>query len=370
MSNPKHQHFIPKSYLKNFSIKKDDKYFVEVKHKQEKKAKDQLLSIRDICVDKNLYTIPQLEGDDKYSIEKYYAKEIDSLYPEIYELLVNEKVNFINNEQRIQIILTTMSLFFRTPKFLNYKERRINKVLEYGVRNHIDNDGNVKFKIFNYDFDFHIDNIEQIKTNIKIENKLIFLQDHLESLHKFTQFKANAGLSVFHMNEDIDLITSDNPVIMHSVVGNSFNVFDPTNIISLPLDTKHFLTIFPNTSSSLTDRVFRGDQGKWFALATNFQVDNNSEDWIIGRPHSICAHISDQKQYGEQTTGNLQALEDLKEKSKDSQELLKIIEKVGTIAHQNVANKVRELRRKRIHLNDPEMSKMVLELARHGFLTV
>ena len=29
MSKPKHQHFIPRSYLKNFAVTEDDKHFVE-----------------------------------------------------------------------------------------------------------------------------------------------------------------------------------------------------------------------------------------------------------------------------------------------------------------------------------------------------
>ncbi len=58
MSNPKHQHFIPKSCIKNFAINKDGKFFVEAKFKMESKPKKGLISIKDICVDRNLYSIP------------------------------------------------------------------------------------------------------------------------------------------------------------------------------------------------------------------------------------------------------------------------------------------------------------------------
>lgn len=370
MSNPKHQHFIPKSYLKNFAEEKDKKYFVEAKLKSEDSPKKTLLSINDICVDKNIYTIPTLEDDDKYSLERFYAEKVDSLYPWIYKKLINPDVVFINRFERIQIIMTTMSLFFRTPKFLNFNEKKLDTIINYAIKNKSDGNGNIKFKFGDYDLDFNISNLEEVRTNLKIRNKLNFLQQHLKDWNQFIQFKINAGISVFKIKDDINLITSDNPVIMDSVIGNSFNVFDPTNMISLPLDNKHYLTIFPNTESSLTDRIFRGERDLWFALSTNLEVENNSEEWILGQPLTISNHLRDQKKYGAYTPENIQAYEDLKEKAHDAMMLSAIVDEVGTFAHQRVADKVRELRKKRIFKDDSDLQRIILELARNGFLTV
>ena len=370
MSKPKHQHFIPKSYLKNFAVKKGDKFFVEGKRKDEEKPKENLISIRDICVDKNLYTIPHIEGDDKFEIEKYYAENIDAVYPEVYALLTNPDITYITAEQRGQIIMTTMSLFFRTPKFLNFNVRSMNKILDYAATNKIDSDGKVKFKFRDYDFNFHIDDIEEVRTDLKIQNKLKFLREHLSDWQEFVKYKLKAGISVFHIHEEINLITSDNPVIMRNVLGNSFNIFDPSNIILVPLDSKHFLTIFPNTESVLTDRIFRGERDKWFALTSNSDIEQNAEEWIIGSHDSVKKHLADQVKYNIENKENLQAVENIKEKAKDMIDLTYLLEEVGTFAHQRIADKVKELRKKNIYRDDPEMQKIVLELARFGFLTI
>jgi len=371
MSKPKHQHFIPKSYLKNFSIEKDGKFFLEGKLRTDDKPKDRLLSIRDICVDKNLYTIPNLKEENKYALEKYYATQIDEIYPEIYELLIDPSITYITPKQRAQIIMTTMSLFFRTPKFLNFNERRLSLILNHAVNNFQDKAGQVKYKFRDFDFDFNIKNIEDVIVNLKIKNKLKFLSEHLDDWNKFIQFKFKAGLMVFEIYEDVDLITSDNPVIMHSIEGNPFNVFDPTNIISLPIDSKHYLTIFPNSEEASLNRIFKGKRDKMFAIGTNYQVDENSEEWILGRPNSITAHIEDQLKYGAYTLDNLQIVEDTKERATDMKQLWEILESTGgVIAHTKVAEKIRELRKKRIHKDDPEMQHFILELAKHGYLTV
>lgn len=94
MSTPRHQHYIPKSYLKNFALEQDGKCFVEAKLKSEEQPKEKLISIRNICVDKNIYTLPGDVAGDKYAIEKYYASAMDAVYPEIYALLSDDAIYY------------------------------------------------------------------------------------------------------------------------------------------------------------------------------------------------------------------------------------------------------------------------------------
>ena len=113
----KHQHFIPRSYLRNFAEERNDKFFIDAKFLQSGTIKNNI-SVNDICVDKNIYTIPNA-ADDKYKLEKFYAENVDSAFPEVHRLLTNSSTTFVSPEQRQKIIYVTMSLYFRTPKFLN-----------------------------------------------------------------------------------------------------------------------------------------------------------------------------------------------------------------------------------------------------------
>jgi Protein of unknown function (DUF4238) len=368
MSQPKHQHFIPRTYLRNFAIEKDGKFFVQAKAKNDEKPKERLLSIKDICVEKNLYTIPHAEEFDKYAIEKYYAENVDAIYPEVYELLTNPKVTTISDEQREKIISTTLSLYFRTPKFLNIGRRRTDKILEHVSRNFADESGNVKLQFMGYNLDFNIDDIEAVKQALNAKEKVLFLKNHIQEWHEFIKFKYRAAISVLRIYEDIKLITSDNPVVMRNHDGKFYSPFDPNNIIHLPLDSKHYLTIYPNAMDvDAPNMIFRGNQDKWFALTTNLGVERNSETWILGEPESLTAHIIDQENYGAVTPENIQSMNDMKEKGHDIQKLNDVITETGTVAHQKVADFVRELLKKRIHENDPEMLKVALIITQLGF---
>ncbi|WPV02167.1 DUF4238 domain-containing protein [Mucilaginibacter sp. cycad4] len=365
MSKTKHQHFIPRSYLKNFAQNDNDKLFVEAKLKAELTPKKDLISIKDICVNKNIYTLPLKEGDNKYALEEYYAKEIDEVYPEVYGWLTNPEMVKIDPEQRGKIIMTTMSLFFRTPKFLNAGQRTNNIVLDYAVRNCQDKNGNVKLKFKEYDLNFHITQLEEVRDQLKIDNKIKFLQGHLADWHEFRKFKLFAAICVYKIYDNIDLITSDNPVFMHSVKGNPFQLFDPTNIISLPLDNKHYLTIFPNTEESMIDTIHRGDRDKWFALTTNLQIEKSAEDWILGKPGTVTAHLADQIKHNELTPENIKAVEMIKKRANDQMELVSLMEKNGPY-HQIVVDKLNELLKDEVHRSDPEILKTGHQLAKYG----
>ena len=100
MSSKKpHQHFIPRSYLKNFSFKKDDKTFIYAKLRD---GEIKQYSIRDICVEKNLYTLPVKDVENKFFLENFYAENIDSVYPEIFKVLVDDNVTEIDENLGIR----------------------------------------------------------------------------------------------------------------------------------------------------------------------------------------------------------------------------------------------------------------------------
>ncbi|RZJ92147.1 MAG: DUF4238 domain-containing protein [Chryseobacterium sp.] len=368
MSNPKRQHFIPRSYLKNFAVKQDDKYFVEAKMLNESGVKENLLSIVDICVSKNLYTVPQAEGEEKYAIEKYYANEVDGIYPEIYKLLTNTEISELTEDQRRKIILTTMSLFFRTPKFLNMNNKYLEAVLDHAIEHHMDSSGMVKFENTDFKLDFHVSTLGEIREELKLQNKLNFIENHMKDLHEFVEYKLQAGLMVIEITGDGDLITSDNPVIMKSQKSSNFDVFDPTNIINLPIDNKHYLMIAPNSEGAMKDQVFRSSHSDiMFVLSNNLQVEQNAESWIFGKPGTVSSHISDQIKYNELTAENLKHLEDMQTRSKNYVELSALIDELG-ITHQNVIAYMAALLEDPLHCDDPNIREDYEQLKKLGYV--
>ncbi|RPD43402.1 DUF4238 domain-containing protein [Paracnuella aquatica] len=366
-NKPNHQHFIPRSYLRNFAQQKKDKRFVDAVEIASKKKL--YLSTKDICVKSGLYTLPQTGSNDPYTLEKYYATHVDEEYPKVYELLLDKSRTHISSKQKHKILHTLLSLYFRTPKFLHAHNDLIDRIIDRAV----ELTDEAKQEI-NIDFEgkplvFLRDEVDAIKKKLREENRQIFISTHLDYWHRFVAYKYKCAISVFEVEGDIDLITSDNPVNIHSAVQNRFQLFDPTNIIQIPLDRRHFLFVFPNTEEAETNRINRGIRDKYFALTSNLQTQRSAEKWIIGYPGTVEKHFEDQQRYGEFNEENLKALKNMEQKAKLMVGLLAVAQANGFFS-QAVANKVKEFRKLECFEGDHELNNLVLELAKHGFLTV
>jgi len=111
MSDPVKQHFIPRSYLKNFAIEKDNNFFLEAFNKATNKV-DHFINVNNLCVKKNIYTINNEKINDKYALEKHYALNVDGIYPEIYNALIDPAITHIDPEFKTKIIVCLFIILF------------------------------------------------------------------------------------------------------------------------------------------------------------------------------------------------------------------------------------------------------------------
>lgn len=323
MSNPVRQHFIPQSYLRNFAKNENGKYFVDALAKNSTEIKKGL-SIKDICVEKNIYTFTGIETDKKYDLEKFYATNVDAVYPEVYSLLTNPDIDKIDSGSKAKIILTISSLFFRTPKFLNYKNKNSDDIYDHLANFADKTTGEINYKFKGSAYNFNINEIGEVKQAARLKNKEQFLVNHLSDWNKFVHLKMDCGISVIKIVDEIDLITSDNPVAIRAMKTNYWEVediFDPNNMIQIPLDKKHFLYIYPNSEKELKQTFWRSEGKLWNALTCNHEMADLSEKWILGFPGSIEAHISNTIKYNEETIENEKSIEDEKQRALLLQEL-------------------------------------------------
>jgi hypothetical protein len=366
-NKPNHQHFIPRSYLNNFAESKKDKRFVDAVDLNSKKKL--YLSTKDICVKSGLYTLPKTGKGNPFFLENYYAEHVDGVYPEVYNLLVDKNKTSISNNQKHKVLNTLLSLYFRTPKFLNAHNNLIDRVIDRALELTDKEKEDIEIDFDGKPLKFKRGEIDGIKKKLREENRQIFLSTHFDVWHQFVTYKYQCAMSVFEVEGDIDLVTGDNPVNIHSAVQNKFHLFDPTNIIQVPLDRRHFLFVFPNTEKSQINRINRGIRDKYFALTSNLQTERMAENWLLGFPGTVEKHFGDQKKYNEFTEENLKAVKHMEQKTKLMAHLLAIIQVNGFFSHA-AAQKVKEFRKLECFKGDHELNKIVIELVRKGFLTV
>lgn len=369
MSKPIRQHFIPQSYLRNFALNEGDKYFVEIKQKGFDDIKEKI-SVKDICVEKNIYTIQGIETDKKYDLEKFYASNVDSVYPEVYKLLTDPETVTINEEQKKKILLTITSLFFRTPKFLNLNNKNTNDIFDHLAKYADKSTGEVNYKFGGKDFSFNVRELESVKQEAQLKNKERFLINHLADWDDFVNFKMECGIGVTKIVDDINLITSDNPVAIRAVKTNYWeidSIFDANNMIQAPLDSKHFLYIFPNSEKKLNHTFWRSEGKLWNALTCNNEMEQLAEKWILGYPGTIKEHILNDKKYNTATEENNKAVEDEKQRVLLLQELYTMQEHL-TFYDPLVIEKIIQFSGMHIFKGNPVIEESILKYKSLGII--
>lgn len=362
MSKPKRQHFIPRSYLNKFGNKFRDKYFIYGKKRDSEVITPK--STKDICVNKNLYTIPTEKDGKKYDIENFYADKIDSVFPEIYSVIKDESIIHLDFKTRLKIINSALSLYFRTPKYLNIQNKFFEEVIEKAFKK--TRKDNITVLFMGEELNIERSEAQQIIKEKKENNRIKFLFQHLESYQKFVECKLLDNMAVYHINDDSEFITSDNPVIIRpfpafydkklsyeNYHNEPINPFRQSNMIHLPMDSKTILTLIPTKkTSNLFQRLYIGN---FDVLQYNLDIEENSEMWILGSENGISKHLKEKnklnsKEYKKQA-------EEYTEKVDELKNLTNLMEKYG-YKHELVKDKVIELEKKPFIFSDINFQKI------------
>ncbi len=367
MSNPKRQHFIPKSYLRQFSDVKGEKAFVEAFNVNISELKYPF-SINNLCVSKNIYTLPNVDEKDKYFLENFYANNVDGIYPEVYKLLTDPKVIKITEDQRQKILYTTLSLYFRTYRFLNEKNDELDSLMSrISAMSKEQENAKLFIQFGGKKYEFFKNEIDNVKERIRLQNRTDFILHHFKEWQDFVTHKYNSQITVSCILGEVDLISCDNPVRIYDHSEYTYDIFNPDNSIQLPLDQKHLLWISPNTEDCDRDMIYRGVRNKWFALGSNHSIQKDASDWIFSKKGCISKHFEEQKKYDNFEPENMQAVEDIKTLATELNIFLEFTQKNGGITSEVSINRLRELRQIPALAKDPQFNLLCLELKLNGY---
>jgi hypothetical protein len=372
MGNPVHQHYIPKSYLKYFGEKKGDNYFVDTVMAD---GQIKQLTTTNICVQKNIYTFALNTPGDRFALEKFYAVEVDGVYPKVYDILVNPNITVIGEDDKRKILNTILSLYFRTPHFLNDRNESFDRALDQlkKLSDDPEKDASIKWPDGRVR-KFKMKDIEEVRAEIRAKHKEEFLIAHFADWQEFVKYKMTCGIEVITVPDDIPLITSDNPLSISDLQGRiNPNVFHRDNIIEFPINRNQYVIIMPNSiAEGEQRRIIRGNRDKYFAVGVNRSTERNSRIRLIGYPGDLKTHFEAQAQLNDLSNPDniLSTQPALQEKTRLMMELLAIRKKTGTFACQEVADKVKEIRKTGLMNDDMQFERIIQHLAINGFLTV
>lgn len=294
----KRQHYVPRTYLKNFSSKQaGEEYYVKVLPIETPQS-DKIfeINIKNVCLERNLYTLPGETLEQKMLLEKFYSGEIEQHYNKIYNILTDPIKTNVTVEERELIISTVVTMFYRTTKWINQHNDLMKQVYAQ-MFSLCQQTGKDYFLFEGIKISIKDKSLEGLLKEHKIENRPGQVITQLEVALKLIQIRSKSdNIFISKLSDgDSEFITSDNPVVIQNLKGGHIAPFDPSNLMKLPLDKKHMLFLMPDADESARNLIVRHNVSGLFCktekLISNAEQFQKADRFIIGDNSSLSSYL-------------------------------------------------------------------------------
>lgn len=339
------QHYVPRVYLKNFSYQKGENFFVDVYDKEKNRYFQ--TNIKKICAETDLYTLKEdtKGAQDLFIIEKIYANGLEPLYSKAYNLLTNNKISFITQLQRSEILIAIFQLYLRNPNFV---KRSIafhkNEILR--LYRNAKEKGAKGITYLEEDFSFR--EWEEDKIIKFFEDKITtkFKEEHIGGIGQISDFHEQAIIEITIAKDGGEFITSDNPLILEDFLTNDAYPLVKSKEFLVALNKKVALRLFHDNTKRI-DLIYRRFMPNLSIEIMNKAIYRQSSRFIIATQNKLKEHNRLSKDYLDNTSLELKIniLKQLIEKfpvtenNKASMENIKLYlakyEKEGTLSDQD-----------------------------------
>jgi len=242
MGETRRMHYVPKTYLKNFSEKRGNEFFI---YAVSKKAREKVFptNITNICVEKDLYTLPGETESSRQFIEKMYSDLYESDYDNIYKLLIDESKESLTTKERYSIVGFVVSMFYRNNSWNNFHNKFMDEVYAKGY--HLTKaNGKESFFIEEQEINIVGRSLEELQKENHNQDKPLMALTALQKMLELTRMRFfNDVIAINKTSSDSEFITSDNPVSFRNEEVKRPIPVDPTNTLSIPIDSNHLLQL-------------------------------------------------------------------------------------------------------------------------------
>lgn len=286
------QHYVPKVYLRNFGeerIKGDkSEWFVDVYDKVEKRFFN--TNIKNICAERHFYTLDDETkvAKDKMAIERVYSDFIEPIYQRAYDILTNDKIIYISEHQRAEILIGIMQLYTRNPSVLIQMQENARNELSKMI--HENRSKGIKGVTYlNEDYSFRDYPDEVIFKSVEEQTTKAFKELHLTGTQEMLVFHSEAKLQVDKLNDGSCFFTGDNPLVLTDSLSDNPHPFMRSKNFRVALNNEYSLLI-QHDNRRESNRLYKGFAGGGNAWSANKDLIAHSSRFVIADKAGLEAH--------------------------------------------------------------------------------
>lgn len=289
MSEPKKQHYVPQTYLKNFGTGKNGTGLYVLSKCAHKVYPSQ---VGDTAAERHFYTLNNVE--DKYAWEKMYANSVEpslanllkSIRQKCENALVQNQSIVISSEEKTELSINMIIQLLRGKRTRKYQKKTYNRLLPtvfLEAKNHFPNVSE--------------DTINRAYANFFEQDKYfkeISMQTSLNenSIKKFASLLNAYTFILYRSNKKYPFITSDNPVMfVNSLTQNvtpfSNGLLNSSTIVYFPISPQLLLGAYNPyfADGALMDRdcsleILNVEKEKGFIKTHNKKQVEQSDEYV------------------------------------------------------------------------------------------
>lgn len=292
------QHFVPRAYLKYFADKKGSGHYNIMAMPKNNLTPEAIIerNTKSICYEKNLYTLPGSTNEEKMLLETFYSEEFENKYEQVYTILTDPEKTELTDAERELVISTVATMFYRVPVWQKQHTEVMKRVFEMCIQA-TKQTGQKETKIEGDTYIIEGKTVDQLIKEYISNNKSHQVISQLNIALKLVAVRLKSdNVYIFKLEDgEQEFITSDNPVILQHPSNEQIFPFDPSNIMKLPLDTKHYLMLMPNNDKSNLNRIVRHNAKGGFSrreeLISNTEQLQGADEYILGSTSSLTRYL-------------------------------------------------------------------------------
>jgi flagellar biosynthesis/type III secretory pathway chaperone len=268
MTETKKQHFVPRTYLRNFAHLRNDDFYVNVLQKNQPCEKIFESNITNICAENHLYTLTG-DTESRQLLENIYSNIFENEYKDLFSVLTNDTIYEITGEMKKSIVSALITMFYRTKKWVNeynsFNDESMNKVYQVCKQFNVDSFTNPNGEQIN----IKDKSLGELQSNLKKSTRIPIVLSQLKVALRLIDAKQFDNINVFKIIDNCEFITSDNPVLAMNVNKMPTIPFDIDNAYYLPISAKYLLSIFPKEDLPANNKIIRMIMSKEKVLGFN-----------------------------------------------------------------------------------------------------
>jgi hypothetical protein len=277
-------HFLPRTYLKNFGIVRDNDFYVHVLQKNQDIENIVEKCVSDCCALNHKET-PKKSEKSTQKLEDIYTEIYENHYESLFSVLTNDDITELSDEMKKSAVSAVISIFGRTRSWKDLihlntqskKDFRLNKV--FRIDHYFDSQG--------MRVDIRNKTLEELQINDKNIARLPLVVTQLKSALHLIEARQFDFINIYKIADDSEFITSDNPVVAININKVKSSTFDIDNAYYMPISNKYLLAVFPKEKNPSHNKIIRILINKeWVESFNNMQIFSRNQ-YIIGSKEAL-----------------------------------------------------------------------------------